>query len=85
MPALGTFNVTKENRATVSKTLLLSIDRMTDYYQDSEDGLVTFYYEGLIRRRSNTVEYKSDLTMDQFRVKVLEEQRPLRLSGRCDR
>ena len=70
--ALFTANVVKENRATVSKTLLLNTCRVSNYYVDSEDDKVVFFYEGLIRRQGQVAEYKFDGTMDQFRVKVIE-------------
>ena len=73
MSALSVFNITEQNRATVSKSLLLNMARITDYYEDSVDGVTVFYYEGLIRRRGNTTEYKSDLSMDQFRAKIALE------------
>lgn len=70
--ALFTASVIQENRSTVSKTLLLNTCRVSNYYVDSQDDMVVFYYEGLTRRQGQVTEYKFNGTMDQFRVKVIE-------------
>ncbi len=69
--ALFQAQIIRQDRQTVSKSLLLNTKRVINQYEDS-DNKVVFYYNLLKGRRTQTVEFKFDGTMQQFRAKVIE-------------